>query len=60
MNVINREITHADYDQLHFAQFSYMLTYRQEPKKTAPVNIIIDSMAAGDDFTFRVRSGSGL
>ena len=58
--VIEGEISHQDFDQLHFAIFSYVITYRQEPKRDAPVTIVVDSVATGDNFTFRVRSGSGM
>lgn len=56
--MIERDYTFDDFDRLHMAQVSYLLKLRMMIKKTAPVMVVIDSVASGGEFTFHVQSGS--
>ena len=55
--MIQGEISYDNYDDIYMAQLGYLMTTRRELKRTAPVSIVFDSMAASGEFSFHVKSG---
>ena len=58
--MVEGEYTHDDFDRIHIAQVSFLMSLKIQQRKNVPITVVIDSVTSDADFSFHVRSGPEL